>query len=58
MLTNIIYFYKGESDPLVHLSWAKETSISLLLKGVDIEFNEYKDIEHNIGEEQVYTYIL
>eukprot|EP01041_Mallomonas_annulata_P009373 gene9373-19449_t len=43
----------GTSDSMIPLSWGEGTASSLLLKGIDVEFRSYRDIDHAVGEVQL-----
>lgn len=43
----------GERDELINYDWGKATATNLLLRGVDVRFESYSDLDHEIGEEEL-----
>jgi len=40
----------GLADSMIQHSWGKTTATNLLLRGVDVRFESYEDLDHEIGE--------
>ncbi len=43
----------GEQDELIHCEWGKSTATNLLLRGIDVRFETYVELDHEIGEDQL-----
>ena len=43
----------GEEDALISQEWGKATATNLLLRGVDVRYETFKGLDHEIGEEQL-----
>lgn len=53
-LVNIpVLMMHGEQDELINFEWGKTTATNLLLRGVDVRFEGYADLDHEIGEEEL-----
>lgn len=43
----------GADDSMINVSWGRDTATNLHFHGVEMEFREYRDTDHEIGEEEV-----
>jgi predicted esterase len=43
----------GGSDDLIDVEWGRRTAINLTVRGVDVQFKEYQDVYHDMGEDMV-----
>jgi predicted esterase len=48
----------GEQDELISAEWGKTTATDLLLRGVDVRFESYAGLDHEIGEQQLKDALL
>lgn len=45
-----VFMMHGVDDSVTNLEWGKRTATNLLLRGIDVRFESYSDLDHEIGE--------
>lgn len=45
-----VFMMHGEDDSMINFEWGKSTATSLILRGVDVRFESYSHLDHEIGE--------
>jgi predicted esterase len=48
-----VFMMHGKNDSLIPIDWGRKTASNLILRNVDVQFQEYEGLDHELGTEEL-----